>query len=88
MLYSVVATFAAGHFSAGLSGARGARRRYFEAGGVITVLVLMGQVLELRAREATSARSARSSISRPRPRAASRTTAATKRFRSTNPGRR
>ncbi len=32
---------------------------YFEAAAVITVLVLLGQVLELRAREQTSSRTAR-----------------------------
>ena len=45
---------------------------YFEAAAVITVLVLLGQVLELRARERRpAAPSARCSTSRRRPRAAS-----------------
>ena len=45
---------------------------YFEAAAVITTLVLLGQVLELRARSQTRARSARCSGSRPRRRVASR----------------
>jgi Cu+-exporting ATPase len=51
--YSVVATAAPGLFPAGLRGAGGAVAVYFEAAAVITVLVLLGQVLELRARERT-----------------------------------
>ena len=54
MLYSVVATFAPGVFPAAFRGHRGAVAVYFEAAAVITVLVLLGQVLELRAREQTS----------------------------------
>ncbi|MGE5946655.1 MAG: heavy metal translocating P-type ATPase, partial [Betaproteobacteria bacterium] len=53
-VYSVVATFAPGLFPAALRAADGAVPVYFEAAAVITVLVLLGQVLELRAREATS----------------------------------
>jgi Cu+-exporting ATPase len=53
-LYSVVATVAPGVFPAGLRGPEGAVAVYFEAAAVITVLVLLGQVLELRARERTS----------------------------------
>jgi Cu+-exporting ATPase len=53
--YSLVATFVPGIFPQVFRGAHGgAPSTYFEAAGVITVLVLMGQVLELRAREATS----------------------------------
>ena len=53
--YSLIATFAPGLFpQAFRSGHGGAPATYFEAASVITVLVLMGQVLELRAREATS----------------------------------
>jgi Cu+-exporting ATPase len=51
--YSVVATVAPGLFPAALRGHRGAVPTYFEAAAVITVLVLLGQVLELRAREST-----------------------------------
>ena len=40
-------------------GAHGTVAVYFEAAAVITVLVLLGQVLELRARETRAARSAR-----------------------------
>jgi Cu+-exporting ATPase len=52
--YSVVATFAPGVFPDQFRTMGGAPAVYFEAAGVITVLVLLGQVLELRAREATS----------------------------------
>jgi Cu+-exporting ATPase len=52
--YSVVATFAPGIFPAAFRAHGGAPAIYFEAAGMITVLVLLGQVLELRAREATS----------------------------------
>ncbi len=53
-LYSVVATVAPALFPATLRDHSGAVAVYFEAAAVITVLVLLGQVLELRAREATS----------------------------------
>ena len=53
-IYSVAATLAPGLFPAALRGPDGAVPVYFEAAAVITVLVLLGQVLELRAREATS----------------------------------
>jgi Cu+-exporting ATPase len=53
-LYSVAATLAPGAFPAAFRGHDGAVAVYFEAAAVITVLVLLGQVLELRAREATS----------------------------------
>lgn len=53
-LYSVVATLAPPLFPAALRGDSGAVAVYFEAAAVITVLVLLGQVLELRAREKTS----------------------------------
>src|SRR3954451_16286157 len=52
-LYSVVATVAPELFPAALSSHDGAVPAYFEAAAVITVLVLLGQVLELRAREST-----------------------------------
>ncbi len=52
-LYSLFATFAPGMFPAGFRGMGGAVSVYFEAAAVITVLVLLGQVLELRAREQT-----------------------------------
>ncbi len=51
--YSVVATFAPGLFPAAFRGHHGEVAVYFEAAAVITVLVLLGQILELRAREAT-----------------------------------
>jgi Cu+-exporting ATPase len=52
-LYSLVASFAPGLFPAGLRGSDGAPEVYFESASVITVLVLLGQILELRAREQT-----------------------------------
>nr|WP_245443981.1 heavy metal translocating P-type ATPase [Microvirga sp. KLBC 81] len=53
-IYSVVATLAPEIFPAAFRGHDGAVAVYFEAAAVITVLVLLGQVLELRARETTS----------------------------------
>ena len=58
-LYSLFATFAPGMFPAGFHGMGGAVAVYFEAAAVITVLVLLGQVLELRAREQTGRRDPR-----------------------------
>ena len=52
-LYSVIATFLPGLFPAAFRGHHGEVAVYFEAAAVITVLVLLGQILELRAREAT-----------------------------------
>src|SRR3569623_935681 len=52
--YSVIATFAPGVFPQAFRGHGGAPAVYFESAAVITVLVLMGQLLELSAREATS----------------------------------
>jgi Cu+-exporting ATPase len=52
-LYSVVATIAPGLFPASARGHGGAVAVYFEAAAVITTLVLLGQVLELRARSRT-----------------------------------
>jgi P-type Cu+ transporter len=51
-LYSLAATFAPGLFPASLQQG-GIVPVYYEAAAVITVLVLLGQVLELRAREKT-----------------------------------
>ncbi len=53
-IYSVVATVAPNVFPAAFRGPEGTVAVYFEAAAVITVLVLLGQVLELRARERTS----------------------------------
>src|SRR5205823_2786309 len=53
-LYSVVAILWPSLFPPGFRGTAGAVAVYFEAAAVITVLVLLGQVLELRAREQTS----------------------------------
>jgi Cu+-exporting ATPase len=52
-LFSLVATFLPGIFPAGFKDAEGLVAVYYEAAAVITVLVLLGQVLELRARERT-----------------------------------
>ncbi|WAC27432.1 heavy metal translocating P-type ATPase [Ancylobacter sp. SL191] len=52
--YSLMAVFAPGLFPATFRGPDGTVAVYFEAAAVITVLVLLGQVLELRAREQTS----------------------------------
>jgi Cu+-exporting ATPase len=52
-LFSVVATLAPRLFPASLRGMDGAVAVYFEAAAVITVLVLVGQVLELGARNRT-----------------------------------
>jgi P-type Cu+ transporter len=53
-LYSVAATLFPGLFPAAFRNGGGAVPVYFEAAAVITVLVLLGQVLELRARAQTS----------------------------------
>ncbi len=53
-LYSVVAMMAPGLFPQSLREAQGTVPVYYEAAAVITVLVLLGQVLELRARQQTS----------------------------------
>ncbi|GAB4222382.1 MAG: heavy metal translocating P-type ATPase [Acidobacteriota bacterium] len=54
-VYSVVATLAPDVFPAGFRDASGRVGVYFEAAAVIVTLVLLGQVLELRARSRTSA---------------------------------
>ena len=53
-LYSMVGTLAPQLFPPAFRDMHGAVAVYFEAAAVITVLVLLGQVLELRARERTS----------------------------------
>ena len=53
-LYSVVAVVVPGVFPASFRDATGDLGLYFEAAAVITVLVLLGQVLELQARSRTS----------------------------------
>jgi Cu+-exporting ATPase len=53
-VYSVAATLAPGIFPAAFRAPDGSVAVYFEAAAVITVLVLLGQLLELRARETTS----------------------------------
>jgi Cu+-exporting ATPase len=53
-VYSAVATLLPALFPPAMRGHDGAVAVYFEAAAVITVLVLLGQVLELRARAATS----------------------------------
>jgi Cu+-exporting ATPase len=53
-IYSMVAALLPGVFPMAFRTAHGAVPAYFEAAAVITVLVLLGQLLELRARETTS----------------------------------
>jgi Cu+-exporting ATPase len=53
-LYSVIAVLVPEIFPPAFRGSDGTVAVYFEAAAVITVLVLLGQVLELRAREQTS----------------------------------
>ena len=53
--YSVVGVFAPGIFPASVRDPMGVVPVYFEAAAVITVLVLLGQVLEMRARSRTNA---------------------------------
>ena len=52
-LFSVAAVVAPGAFPAGFRDHHGGVGLYFEAAAVIVVLVLLGQILELRARERT-----------------------------------
>jgi Cu+-exporting ATPase len=54
-LYSVAAVLVPGAFPAAFRGPAGAVPVYFDAAAMITTLVLMGQVLELRARKRTGA---------------------------------
>ena len=61
--YSVVATLVPGLFPAAFRTMDGAVPVYFEAAAVITVLVLLGQVLELKAREQTERRHPRAARS-------------------------
>ncbi len=53
-IYSVMAVMAPGQFPASFRDSSGRLGLYFEAAAVITVLVLVGQVLELKARSRTS----------------------------------
>ena len=53
-LYSVVAVLLPGLFPQNFRGVDGTVAVYFEAAAVITVLVLLGQILELNARDQTS----------------------------------
>jgi P-type Cu+ transporter len=53
-IYSIIATLAPNIFPVAFRQMDGAVAVYFEAAAVITVLVLLGQVLELRARDQTS----------------------------------
>ncbi|HJQ17561.1 MAG TPA: heavy metal translocating P-type ATPase [Allosphingosinicella sp.] len=52
--YSIIATLLPGIFPPAFRASDGSVAIYFEAAAAITVLVLLGQVLELRARERTS----------------------------------
>jgi Cu+-exporting ATPase len=53
--YSTLATLASGLFPPGFANVHGVLHTYFEAAAVIVTLVLLGQVLELRARRRTGA---------------------------------
>jgi Cu+-exporting ATPase len=53
-VYSLVATIAPWIFPSALSGPHGQPDIYYEAAAAITILVLVGQVMELRARSRTS----------------------------------
>jgi Cu+-exporting ATPase len=53
-LYSLIATLAPGVFPASFFGHNGRPEVYFEVSAIIVTLVLLGQVLELRARRQTS----------------------------------
>lgn len=53
-VYSIAGTVMPGLFPPALRGPDGSVAVYFEAAAIITVLVLLGQVLELKAREQTS----------------------------------
>jgi len=53
-IFSVIATLAPGIFPASFLGHRGRPEVYFEVSAIIVTLVLLGQVLELRARRQTS----------------------------------
>lgn len=54
-VYSLIAAIAPGVFPAAFRGAHGEVAVYFEAAAVIVTLILLGQVIELRARSATGA---------------------------------
>jgi P-type Cu+ transporter len=69
-VYSIVALFFPGLFPAALSAGHSGVPVYFEAAAVIVTLVLLGQVLELRAREQTG--SAIKSLLRLAPKTATR----------------
>lgn len=53
-IYSLIAALAPGVFPAAFRNAHGEVAVYFEAAAVIVTLILLGQVIELRARSATS----------------------------------
>ena len=53
-IYSLIAALAPGMFPAAFRNAHGEVAVYFEAAAVIVTLILLGQVIELRARSATS----------------------------------
>ncbi len=53
-VYSAIATIVPGIFPSSFRGMSGMPEVYFEVAGAITVLVLLGQVLELRARSRTN----------------------------------
>jgi Cu+-exporting ATPase len=86
-LYSVAAMLAPGLFPPAMRGPHGEVPVYFEAAAVITVLVLLGQVLDCGHASARAAPSVRCSISLPVPPAGCVTTAATRRWASISSSR-
>ena len=58
-IYSLIATLFPGLFPPAFRSANGEVAVYFEAAAVITTLVLLGQVMELKARNRTGAASPR-----------------------------
>ena len=81
-LESVVATLLPQIFPASFRDMDGAVSTYFEAAAVITTLVLLGQVLELRARQQTEQRDSLTAESRAEASAPFRATARSKMSRS------
>ena len=81
-VYSLLATLFPSFIPASFLSHGGAAPVYFEAAAVITTLVLLGQVLELRAGARLRARSRRCSVLLPSRRASSATTAEKRTWRS------
>ena len=85
-LYSLVATVAPERFPEGFRASSGAVMPYFDTAVVVTVLILLGQVLEMKARGQTSGAIKRLLGLAPKTARASRPTGLKKRRRSTRSG--